>query len=274
MSHPRSSGVLLHPTSLPGRFGIGDLGPAARQFVTFLTHARQRIWQVLPLGPTGYGDSPYQCFSAFAGNPLLISLHALVDAGLLSADVDDARVGSGRDRRLRPRHRAPTAAVDAGAGTLRDSRVTILPPCLRRVLPRADGLAGRVRAVHGGQGGARHVCHKDILFNVPRRVAIDDRVFLGMQATAVPRFVAVASVGQTRRIAVVTDRQDFAKIGAGDHGADLKALASGALSQAKRQAEINTFKRWPHRNSEFFCSDVLPISSAGRKHQRDAFFKR
>src|SRR4029453_12577981 len=65
VSHPRSSGVLLHPTSLPGRFGIGDLGPAARQFVAFLTRARQRIWQVLPLGPTGYGDSPYQCFSAF-----------------------------------------------------------------------------------------------------------------------------------------------------------------------------------------------------------------
>ena len=93
MSHPRSSGVLLHPTSLPGHFGIGDLGPTARQFVAFLTRARQRIWQVLPLGPTGYGDSPYQCFSAFAGNPLLISLHALVDADLLSAaDVDDARV--------------------------------------------------------------------------------------------------------------------------------------------------------------------------------------
>jgi 4-alpha-glucanotransferase len=94
MSHPRSSGVLLHPTSLPGRFGIGDLGPAAHQFVAFLTRARQRIWQVLPLGPTGYGDSPYQCFSAFAGNPLLISLQALVDADLLSAaDVDDACVG-------------------------------------------------------------------------------------------------------------------------------------------------------------------------------------
>jgi 4-alpha-glucanotransferase len=90
MSRARSGGVLLHPTSLPGRFGIGDLGPAARRFVMFLTRARQRIWQVLPLGPTGYGDSPYQCFSAFAGNPLLISLDALVDDDLLSAsDVDD-----------------------------------------------------------------------------------------------------------------------------------------------------------------------------------------
>jgi 4-alpha-glucanotransferase len=92
MSSPRSSGVLLHPTSLPGRFGIGDLGPEARQFVTFLARAGQHIWQVLPLGPTGYGDSPYQCFSAFAGNPLLISLDALLEDDLLStADVEDSR---------------------------------------------------------------------------------------------------------------------------------------------------------------------------------------
>ena len=74
MTFPRSSGILLHPTSLPGRFGIGDLGPEAYGFVDFLAAAGQRIWQVLPLGPTGYGDSPYQLFSAFAGNPLLISL--------------------------------------------------------------------------------------------------------------------------------------------------------------------------------------------------------
>jgi 4-alpha-glucanotransferase len=94
MSPRRASGVLLHPTSLPGFFGIGDLGPSARRFVAFLARAGQRIWQVLPLGPTGSGDSPYQCFSAFAGNPLLISLHALVEGDLLSAaDVDGARGG-------------------------------------------------------------------------------------------------------------------------------------------------------------------------------------
>jgi 4-alpha-glucanotransferase len=88
----RSSGLLLHPSSLPGRYGIGDLGPAAWSFVSFLRRARQRVWQVLPLGPTGYGDSPYQCFSAFAGNPLLISLDTLVADNLLSPeDVDDAR---------------------------------------------------------------------------------------------------------------------------------------------------------------------------------------
>ena len=72
MSFPRAAGLLLHPTSLPGRGGIGDLGPDAHRFVQWLADAGMKIWQVLPLGPTGYGDSPYQCFSAFAGNPLLI----------------------------------------------------------------------------------------------------------------------------------------------------------------------------------------------------------
>ena len=83
MPFRRSSGVLLHPTSLPGRFGIGDLGPSAFAFIDLLASAGQRLWQVLPLGPTGYGDSPYQSFSAFAGNPLLISLDVLVEDGLL-----------------------------------------------------------------------------------------------------------------------------------------------------------------------------------------------
>jgi 4-alpha-glucanotransferase len=82
-SGSRRSGLLLHPTSLPGPHGIGDLGPEARAFVDFLKDAGQSVWQVLPLGPTGYGDSPYQSFSAFAGNPLLLSLDALVDEGLL-----------------------------------------------------------------------------------------------------------------------------------------------------------------------------------------------
>ena len=73
MIFQRSSGILLHPTSLPGPYGIGDLGPEAFRFVDFLADSGARLWQVLPLGPTGYGDSPYQCFSAFAGNPFLIS---------------------------------------------------------------------------------------------------------------------------------------------------------------------------------------------------------
>ncbi|MEW6568404.1 MAG: 4-alpha-glucanotransferase [Chloroflexota bacterium] len=85
----RAGGILLHPTSLPGPYGIGDLGLAAERWLDWLVEADCRLWQVLPLGPTGYGDSPYQCFSAFAGNPLLISLEHLVEDGLLTpADLE------------------------------------------------------------------------------------------------------------------------------------------------------------------------------------------
>ncbi|TVQ22834.1 MAG: 4-alpha-glucanotransferase, partial [Spirochaetaceae bacterium] len=106
LGEPRSSGVLLHPTSLPGSYGIGTIGDEAVGFIDFLVRAGQRLWQVCPLGPTGYGDSPYQCFSAFAGNPLLIGLEPLVRAGHLPEDAlgDDspdrahgARAGSSVD---------------------------------------------------------------------------------------------------------------------------------------------------------------------------------
>ena len=130
MSTPtrRRCGVLCHPTSLPGPFGIGELGAAARQLIDFLAAAGQTIWQILPLGPTGYGDSPYQPFSAFAGNPLLIDLGALRDEGLLSdADLADAP-GANPDaidygavitfvdralRRARERFRAASAEMQA-----------------------------------------------------------------------------------------------------------------------------------------------------------------
>ena len=84
MRFERSAGILLHPTSLPGNYGIGDLGDDAFKFVDFLKEAGQTLWQVFPLGPTGYGDSPYQCFSAFAGNPLLVSPDKLKEDGFLS----------------------------------------------------------------------------------------------------------------------------------------------------------------------------------------------
>ena len=86
MPFSRSSGVLLHPTSLPGPYGIGELGSAAYQWIDWLAATGSTLWQILPLGPTGYGDSPYQCFSAFAGNPYLISVERLLQAGLLSKD--------------------------------------------------------------------------------------------------------------------------------------------------------------------------------------------
>src|SRR5450755_1668402 len=90
MSFPRASGILLHPTSLPSRGGIGDFGPAAYSVADFLASARQSLWQVLPLGPLGYGNSPYSSTSAFAGNPLLISLERLADHGW----IDAAKLGT------------------------------------------------------------------------------------------------------------------------------------------------------------------------------------
>src|SRR5579863_7605564 len=85
MPFPRAAGILLHPTSLPSRGGIGDFGPAAYSFVDSLAAARQGLWQVLPLGPLGYGNSPYSSISAFAGNPLLISLERLASHGWIDA---------------------------------------------------------------------------------------------------------------------------------------------------------------------------------------------
>src|SRR3712207_3112341 len=91
MDFKRSSGVLLHPTSLPGRYGVGDLGGEAYRFVDWLAEAGQTYWQIMPLGPTGYGDSPYSAFSAFAGNTLLVSPEKLVESGLLDAsDIQEA----------------------------------------------------------------------------------------------------------------------------------------------------------------------------------------
>ncbi len=95
MAFERASGILLHPTSLPGPYGIGEIGPQAYAWVDWLAEAGCGLWQILPLGPTSYGDSPYQCFSAFAGNPYLVSCAALLDQGLLSeTDLEDMPVFS------------------------------------------------------------------------------------------------------------------------------------------------------------------------------------
>jgi 4-alpha-glucanotransferase len=95
---PRSSGVLLHPTSFPGPYGIGELGTEARRFIDFLAKGGQRVWQIMPLGPTSYGDSPYQCLSAFAGNPYLISLDDLRHRGLVKEDELSAARSLPHDR--------------------------------------------------------------------------------------------------------------------------------------------------------------------------------
>lgn len=82
----RAGGILLHISSLPGKYGIGDLGKEAYNFVDFLVKAKQTYWQILPLGPTGFGNSPYQSFSAFAGSPYFIDLNALIQLGYITAD--------------------------------------------------------------------------------------------------------------------------------------------------------------------------------------------
>ncbi len=126
MLFPRASGILLHPTSLPGRYGIGDLGKHAYHFVDYLQAAGQTYWQVLPLGPTSYGDSPYQALSAFAGNANLISLDKLIELGWLTeADVagmpefPDYRVDYGpvidfHNRMLTQAYERFTASANAG----------------------------------------------------------------------------------------------------------------------------------------------------------------
>ncbi len=86
MAFQRASGILLHPTSLPSKFGIGDLGKSAYHFIEFLSRSGQKLWQVLPLGPTGYGNSPYMSYSAIAGNPYLISPELLEKQHLLKSE--------------------------------------------------------------------------------------------------------------------------------------------------------------------------------------------
>jgi 4-alpha-glucanotransferase len=116
MAFPRAAGVLLHPTSLPSAGGIGDLGPEATRFVDWLHDAGLGIWQMLPLGPTGYGDSPYQCFSAFAGNPLLIHIPEEFAARHTSGDRVSSPVSSNVD--FAAVHATKPAALRAWLDTL------------------------------------------------------------------------------------------------------------------------------------------------------------
>lgn len=113
----RSSGIILHPSSLPGPDGIGDLGPEAYRWVDFLHQSGCKLWQILPLGPTGFGDSPYQCFSAFAGNPYLISPALLLEQGLL-------RPGDLADRPVFPQEHVEFGTAIHWKNTLLDRAFT------------------------------------------------------------------------------------------------------------------------------------------------------
>ncbi len=121
---PRSSGILLHPTSLPGRFGIGEIGKGAELWLESLSRMGQTVWQVLPLGPTGYGNSPYQSLSSFAGNPLLISFDSLVRDGMLTP----------QDLALLPEFPDPYVAF----GPVIEVRTAFLKLAARRFLTQCD----------------------------------------------------------------------------------------------------------------------------------------
>ena len=128
MLSKRSSGILLHPTSLPSRGGIGDLGPAAYEFVEWLAAAKQTLWQILPLGPVGYGNSPYSCTSAFAGNVLMISLERLAERGLVERSQVEALpdgnsavdFDSVRTNKLKLLRQAAKAFLGAASGRARE----------------------------------------------------------------------------------------------------------------------------------------------------------
>ncbi|MFQ8831734.1 MAG: 4-alpha-glucanotransferase [Ruthenibacterium lactatiformans] len=145
----RTSGILMPVSSLPSPYGIGSLGAEAYRFVDFLAAAGQRYWQILPIGPTGYGDSPYQSFSAFAGNPYFIDLDALEQRGCWHDEI--ARFDFG-----------PEAPEGIDYGALFRTRFAVLELAVRRFdagedafrdLRRQRVLAGRLRAVHGFEGG-------------------------------------------------------------------------------------------------------------------------
>lgn len=133
----RSSGVLLHPTSLPGPDGIGDLGPGAFRWIDFLSDTDTALWQVLPLNPTGYGDSPYQSFSAFAGNHYIISSERMLEDGLLSADD------------LVDRPDFPTSKVDFGP--VIEWKLTLLERAFKQFQQKGT-LKAEVKAFRDAQG--------------------------------------------------------------------------------------------------------------------------
>ena len=148
MNFSRASGILLHPTSLPGPYGIGDFGPEAFAFADFLEAAGQNIWQMLPLGPTGYGDSPYACYSAFAGNTLLISPERLLAEGFLS-EQDLTAVPSFPTQRVdfAAVHGYKDSILSSAFASFRREANSEYPNRIRKFLSAKQDLAKRLRIV-------------------------------------------------------------------------------------------------------------------------------
>ncbi len=145
MNWTRASGILLHPTSLPGRHGIGDLGKAAYRWIDLLVASKQTLWQVLPLGPTGFADSPYACFSAFAGNPLLISLEALAEKG--DAPARDVASHEVEDECCSENARAPVSGASSpGTGRRAIPSTVDYGAVIASKMPLLDAAAGHFLA--------------------------------------------------------------------------------------------------------------------------------
>ena len=217
MPFSRACGVLLHPTSLPGRLGIGGLGAEAYRFADFLAGAGQRFWQVLPLGPTGYGDSPYQCVSAFAGNPLLISLERLVTEGCL------------RPEEIASAPAFPADAVDFGA--VIPFKLELLRRAAERFLseaPRAQRVAfldfcaaeagwlddyALFMALKGAHGGAPWVeWERELVERQPAALAAAQSALAGpilahqfMQFQFFRQWAALKRYANDRRIQIIGD---------------------------------------------------------------------
>ena len=150
----RSSGILLHPTSLPGRHGSGDLGGEARAFVDFLADAGQRWWQMLPVAPPGYGESPYAAQSAFAGSPLLVSPEDLARDGLLDEQVADSLPAGRVDYVAMAAHREGLLEAAFEHWSARPARRADYDGfCASN-----DALARRLRALSGAQATPTEAC--------------------------------------------------------------------------------------------------------------------
>ena len=150
----RASGVLLHLSSLPSRGGIGDLGPAAYAFADFLAAAKQQYWQVLPLSPTGYGNSPYSALSAFAGNPLFISLEKLAEDGWLDPASLESLPGPKGRLTLNLAGARKRPLLEQAATRFLDHALPEDASALPTILRRQSTLAGRLCQL---QRAANHV---------------------------------------------------------------------------------------------------------------------
>jgi 4-alpha-glucanotransferase len=228
----RLSGLLLHPTSLPGPYGIGDFGPSALDFVERAAEARQRIWQVLPLGPTGYGDSPYAPFSSFAGNELLISPELLAEEGLLDRRElrsappfprDKVDYGSVIPWKRGLLDRAASAFI-AGASTERREDLALFKSEEESWLPRyslfrsiKDEYDAKARA-EGRQGALwNNYWPRDLAMSEPSAIALErERLapaierYEALQFLFAEQWAALKAAANAERLVVVGDIPIFA----------------------------------------------------------------